>query len=142
VRARAAALQRAIEAGPLYTAATATSAVSTCEVRHDSDAISLTYTLRDGGAVRARQDQRIEYSDQEARFVSPPAEAPLAILQRAEHAAYGSKGCGIEWQKPDERTRDGESTTEVFRGNVCHCQGRVTRDARGRVTALALRSAC
>jgi hypothetical protein len=142
VRARAAALQGAVEAGPLYIAATRGSAVSTCSVRHDAGAIELTYTLRDGGALRSSQDPRIEYYEQQVRFASPPAESPVEILQRAELAAYGAKGCGIEWRKPHERTRQGESTVEVFRGNVCNCQGRVSRDERGRVTTLALRSAC
>ena len=42
----------------------------------------------------------------------------------------------------DEKTQDGESSVEVFRGSVCNCQGRMVRDTRGRVTALVLRSAC
>ena len=136
--------QAAVEQGPLYAAAAA-SPRSTCELARDADGqMTLSYRFRDGNALRASRNPAIEYDEQAARFERPPEEDPLALLARAERAAFGDGGCGIEW-KPDETGAiDGQPgvTETVYRGDTCNCQARVRRGAQGQVLVLLLRSAC
>jgi hypothetical protein len=135
----------AVEQGPLYAAASAASPRTACELARDPDGqMTLSYRFRDGNALRATRNPAIEYDEQSARFERPPAEDPLALLARAERAAFGESGCGIDW-KPDEvGAVDGQPgvTETVYRGDVCNCQARVRRGAQGQVLALLLRSAC
>jgi hypothetical protein len=137
--------QAAVEQGPLYAAASASSPRSACELALDADGqLTLSYRFRDGNALRASRNPAIEYDEQSVRFEQPPAEDALALLARAERAAFSDGGCGIDW-KPDEvGAVDGQPgvTETVYRGDVCNCQARVRRGAQGQVLALLLRSAC
>ena len=137
-----AALRRSVETGPLYAAAVTASAVVTCRVRRELGVMALEYQFGDGGWVHVKRDARIEYTEQEAHFASPPAEPPGAILARAERVAFGVEGCGINWRQPESLATEGNSgaTDTIFRGDVCSCQVRIRRDAAGRVVGLALRS--
>ena len=139
-----AALRRSVETGPLYAAAVAASAVVMCRVRLESGVMALEYQFRDAGWLHVKRDARIEYIEQEAHFASPPAEPPEALLARAEQAAFGVSGCGIDWRQPETLATEGNSGAKdtVFRGDVCNCQARIRRDAGGRVVGLALRSTC
>ena len=139
-----AALRRSVEAGPLYAAAVNASAVVMCRLRLESGGIALEYQFRDGGWLHVKRDARIEYTEQEAHFASPPAEPPEALLARAEQAAFGVDGCGIDWRQTETLAVEGNSGAKdtVFRGDVCSCQARIRRDAGGRVVGLALRSTC
>lgn len=144
-QAQASAWQLSVERGPLYAAATTTSPVVACDFRWEVDGqITLTYRLRDGGSLRALRNPAIEYTEQTARFSLPVADNPLALLARAERAAFGDSGCGINWQQADIQPADDERgvTETVYRGEACNCQARVRRDAAGRVRGLLLRSAC
>ena len=139
-----AALRRSVEAGPLYAAAVTASALVTCRVRHESGSMTLEYQFRDAGWLHVKRDARIEYTEQEAHFAAPPAEPPEALLARAERAAFGVDGCGIDWRQPETLATEGNSGAKdtVFRGDVCSCQARIRRDGGGRVVGLALRSTC
>ena len=139
-----AALRRSVETGPLYAAAVTASAVVMCRVRLESGLMSLEYHFRDGAWLHVKRDARIEYIEQEAHFASTPAEPPEALLARAEQAAFGVDGCGIDWRQPETLATEGNTGAKdtVFRGDVCSCQARIRRDAAGRVVGLALRSTC
>jgi hypothetical protein len=136
-------LRRTIEAGPLYAIASR-SGPSACRVGQASDAIRVEYTFRDGTTLRATRNAKIEYSDQEVRFASPPSESPVAVLTRAEQAAFDGKGCGIDWRSGDTRAAsdDPNARETIYRGETCNCQARVRSNTAGRVTGLLFRSAC
>jgi hypothetical protein len=133
-----------VEAGPFYALSSAKPGVATCRASEEADTIALEYTFRDGGWLRVKRQPSIEYTEQEVRFASPLDENPVAVLTLAEQAAFGAKGCGIDWRQPEKRPAgDSASVTEmIYRGDVCNCQGRVRSDAAGRVTGLVFRSAC
>ena len=139
-----AALRRGVEMGPLYTTQATRAGVAGCRISRESGVIALEYRFRDGGWLRVKRDARIEYTDQETRFVVPPAEPPLAILTRAEQVAFGAKGCGIDWQHAETQPVEGDpaAVDTIFRGDVCNCQARIRNDAAGRVASLILRSTC
>jgi hypothetical protein len=139
-----AALRRAVETAPLYSSLAAKAAVASCRVSAASSKITIEYTFRDGGSLRATRDSSIEYSDQEARFASPPADDPVDVLTRVERAAFSADGCGIRWREPESQPAgdDSKSTETIYRGDVCNCQARVRTDAASRVVALTFRSAC
>jgi hypothetical protein len=139
-----ASLRRSVETGPFYTISAAKTGVAACRVSREADAMTLEYTFRDGGWLRVKRQPRIEYTDQEVRFASPLGESAGAVLTRAEQAAFGAQGCGIDWRQPEKRPAgDDPSVTEiVYRGDVCNCQAGVRNDAAGRVAGLAFRSAC
>jgi hypothetical protein len=110
----------------------------------EDGAIKLEYTFRDGASMHVTRSQETEYTDQEVRLSSPLTESPVAVLTRAEQAAFGAKGCGIDWGKL-ETTQPGDepgATESIYRGNVCNCQARARADTAGRVLRLQLRSAC
>lgn len=136
-------LRRSIEMGPFY-AIGSRSGLASCRVTRDSESIRLEYTFRDGASLRVTRNPKIEYMDQELRLVTALAESPVAVLTRAEQAAFGPKGCGIDWRQPEvgPATDDPRSTENVYRGEVCNCQARARSDASGRVLRLQLRSAC
>lgn len=138
------ALRRSVEEGPLYAIARSASPLAACRVDQNAGAVTLQYDFADGGRVRATRDSRIEYSEQVARFAAPPAEAAIDTLMRAERAAFGEEGCGIDWSPNKARVAPAEAgaTDTVFSGEVCNCQGRIRSDARGRVVELAFKSAC
>ena len=134
-----------VERGPLYAAAIASSPVENCELRAEPDGqITLAYRLRDGGSLQAVRNPAIEYTEQTARLRLPAADDPLALLARAERAAFGDAGCGIDWKQADTQPADDErgGTETVYRGEACNCQARVRRDGAGQVRGLLLRSAC
>lgn len=141
----AAAWQAAIEQGPLYAAVSASSPRAACELARDADGqLTLRYRFGDGNTLRASRNPAIEYDEQSARFERPPAEDALALLARAERAAFGDGGCGIAWTPDESGALDGEPgvTETVYRGEVCNCQARVRRGAQGQLLGLLLRSAC
>ena len=102
------------------------------------------YDFTDGSRVRATHDPRIEYSEQVVRLVASIGVPAIEALQRAERAAFGAEGCGIDWRRNEARTAPAEAgaTDAVFSGEVCNCQGRIRSDASGRVIELAFKSAC
>lgn len=140
-------LRGSVERGPLYALAAAARLVS-CEVRFDPDpgagAVSAEYRFGDGAVLRARRDRAIEYSEQQLDLARPLAADPLDVLQAAERAAFGPKGCGIDWRhaEPAPSPRLPAGSERVYRGTVCNCQARVRSDAAGGVRGLLLRSAC
>ncbi len=139
------ALQRNIETSPLFTIPASGSGLSACRIRYQPDAvIALEYQFKQGGWLHVKRDARIEYTEQDARFALTSNELPEAIMARAEHAAFGADGCGIDWRQPETRPSDEVSGAieTLFRGDACNCQARIRRDANGRVIGLMLRSAC
>ena len=137
-------LRRSVEAGPLYAVASASSSVAGCRVERRAGAVLLRYDFADGGQVLARRDDRIEYSEQVVRLVSPLVAPAVDTLKRAERTAFGANGCGIAWQQPETRIADAEpgASDVLFRGEVCNCAAHFRRDATGRVVELAIKSAC
>lgn len=138
-----ASVRQTVERGPLYASLTARSAVASCRIDRQSSEVALQYTFGDGGRLDVKHDPRIEYNNQEVRFASPPAEDPVELLKRVEQAAFAN-GCGIDWGQASTQpaSNDPNTTENVYRGDVCNCQGRVRQDAGGRVVGLIFRSAC
>ena len=135
--------RQSVERGPLYEIASR-SGVASCRIHQDSDAVRLEYMFRDGTTLRATRNPQIESSDQEVRLATPRVENPVPALTRAENAAFGDKGCGINWRTPESKpaTDDATVTDTVYRGDTCNCQARTRTDAAGRVLTMSLRSAC
>jgi hypothetical protein len=129
-------LRRTVEAGPLYTIPAA-GGVANCRGNVDEGVISLEYNFQGGGWLRVKRDPSIEYNDQEARFGSPLTEDPNAVLKRAELAAFGADGCGINWEEPEKGPEE-----TIFRGDTCNCQARIRHNAAGQAIGLTLRSTC
>jgi hypothetical protein len=143
--ANALALQRNIETSLLYTVPASTEGVATCRIQYQPDGVfALEYRFRGGGSLHVTRDARIEYTELDARFRLTAKQAPEAILASAERAAFGPKGCGIDWRQFETRpAEDGRGMSEtVFRGEVCNCQARIHRNAVGQVIGLMFRSAC
>lgn len=137
-------LQARVEHAPLF-AAVSGSGIASCTAAMPVDGpMRLDYRFRDGNTLQVTVDPRIELMMQSAVFLRPPVQPPLALLAAAERASYGQSGCGIEWQRPETRPslRLPAATEQVYRGDVCNCQGIVERDGAGRVTALGLKSSC
>lgn len=132
-----AALQQRLARTPLFKAAS-TSGLSSCTAEHPPQgALRLDFRFRDGSRLQVTQDERIEQFEQQADFAQPPAADPVLLLQRAERAAFGEGGCGIDWQRPQP-----QAAGALYRGSACNCQAELRRDAAGRIVTLALRSAC
>ncbi len=136
-------IRRSVESGPLYAVASG-AGLASCHATADEGAIKLEYTFRDGASMRITRSQETEYTDQEVRLASPLTESPVAVLTRAEQAAFDAKGCGIDWGKVETAQPGDEpgATESIYRGSVCNCQARARADASGRVLRLQLRSAC
>jgi hypothetical protein len=136
-------IRRSIEGGPLYAVASR-SGLAGCHSTAEDGAITLEYTFRDGASMHVTRSQETEYTDQEIRLASPLTESAVAVLTRAEQAAFDAKGCGIDWRKVQTAQPGDEpgATESIYRGNVCNCQARARADATGRVLRLQLRSAC
>lgn len=132
-----------MQSGPLY-AAVAGSAVANCAVTRDNGVQQLNVRFADGNQFTARQDDRIEFTEQKAVFSQPLTRDPIELLKGAERAQFGASGCGIDWLRPDVQASPSPAglSEQVFRGDVCNCQGRVCRDLQGNVRALQWRSAC
>ena len=90
------------------------------------------------------RDERIEFAEHKVQLASPLREDPVALLRRAERAAYGEKGCAIDWQAAEayQVAGAGNGHEDVFYGDTCNCQARVRYDQAKRVVGLTLRSAC
>ncbi|MGE5171704.1 MAG: hypothetical protein ACM3JC_15180 [Rudaea sp.] len=137
-------LRRAVERSPLYRVLAATSPVVGCEAEQADTRTILAYRFRDGASLRVERDAATESTRQEARVGSTFRARPVAVLKRAERAAFGAGGCGIDWRAPATQApgEPPQARVTVYRGDVCNCQARVGRDERGRVQTLALVSAC
>jgi hypothetical protein len=142
--AAVAAFRRAVEANPFFELAAAQSTPAECRVRSDEGKIELEYRFRDGSELHSSRDPSIEFTENRLQLASPLREDPVAILKRAERAAYGDKGCDIDWQTAETQRATGEGSDyeDVFYGDTCNCQARVRHDSTKRVTGLTLRSAC
>lgn len=136
-------MRRGVESEKLF-AVPAVAGVASCTVQYAAGATQLEYRFKNGGWLTAKRDPRIEYSEQSARIVLPPSVDPVALLDDAEHHAFGAQGCGIDWRhgsvEAAENAADGTDT--VFRGNVCNCQARMRRLPQSDMVWLVLRSAC
>jgi hypothetical protein len=139
-----AALRQAVETGPLYKAVAVQSAPSECRVRFEDGTTGLEYRFRDGSEVHVSRDERIEFAEHKVQLASPLREDAVALLKRAERAAYGEKGCAIDWQVAEASPRAGAGNghEDVFYGDTCNCQARVRYDRTKGVVGLTLRSAC
>jgi hypothetical protein len=142
---RVAELKRAIEASPFYTIPASTNVLASCDVRFSPDGeIGLEYHFRNGNWLQVKRNERIEYMELKVRLNQILNEQPEAILARAEQAAFGARGCGINWyQSETKQAKDDPNITEtLFHGDVCNCQARIRHDASGRAVELMLKSAC
>ena len=135
--AELAALRAAVERGPLF-AAVAAGRIPACKVSTDGTQWQLDYHFADNATLGVTRDTSIEYTNVAARMPWPTGSDPRELLRRTERAMFAPDGCGIDWQLPAESS----ATTQVWRGEVCHCQAYVQRDATGNVVVLGLRSAC
>jgi hypothetical protein len=131
-------LRRAVERGALYRAMAASSPPVSCLVEQADARTVLAWRFRDGATLRVEREAAIEYTNQEARVGSSFSGNGKRILERTERAVFGEAGCGIDWRRPASAA----AHESVFSGDVCNCEARIGRDARGRVRALAFRSAC
>ncbi|MDB5888825.1 MAG: hypothetical protein JWM03_1697 [Rhodocyclales bacterium] len=134
------ALQSRIETSPLYAIPAAAPGAS-CRIHYQADGVVLLeYQFAHEASLHVKRDQAIEYTEQEARF-NPGTQTPIAILQGAETAVFGEKGCGIEWGKPENKSSEAGGTETIFRGDVCNCQARFHRETGGMV-GFRMTSAC
>lgn len=143
--ALAAALKQAIETSPFYTIPAASKGLPSCDLRFNPDGeMELEYHFLDGNWLQVKRNARIEYTEQNVRLNLLLPEQPETILARAEQSAFGTNGCGIDWQQSETQlAEDDRNVTEtLFRGDVCNCQARIRRNAYGRVVGFMLRSAC
>jgi len=139
-----ASLQRTVETGPLYAAIAGKANLASCRVGNDSGAATLEYKFSDGGWMRVTRDSRIEYSSHEVRFGAAYPDSAIEVLTRAEQAAFGTGGCGVDWRQPERSPAadDATATETIYRGSVCNCQARVRSDGAGRTLGLMFRSTC
>jgi hypothetical protein len=136
-------VRKAAEDGSFY-GVLSRSALRDCSGRDDAGKLVVDYHFADGGHLHVERDSRIEFTLYEARLGSARPIDAREILTRAEGAAFGADGCGIDWQRPEARTVPDEPgfTETIYRGDTCNCQARARRDRSGQVVALAFRSAC
>lgn len=143
--ARALALRRTIEASPLYALPTAAEGLAACHIHYQANGVLvLEYHFRGDGTLTVTRDERIKYLEQDASLVLPTDEAAEMLLVGAEQAAFGTRGCGIDWRQPHKRIpEDNPAVVDtIYRGDVCNCQARVRRGPEGNVIRLLFRSAC
>ena len=135
---------RSVEASPLFATAIAPGGVASCTVAIEAGQAAISYESRNGNRLVVRRSEQIESTAQEAWLRTSPAEPPVAILTRAERAAFGAQGCGIAWDRPEAGRAPvtAQGAVSIYRGDVCNCQASVERDPSGRVVAMALKSAC
>jgi len=137
-------LQRHIEDGPLYQALQQRLGPPRKCVRSvQDDGLRLVYRFSKSGALAARIDPRIEFSEQYVSLTGLSEAEAKSLLQAAETKTFGTTGCGIAWDQPiaEQRGNFGGSRELVYLGDACNCQGRVVYDG-GAVIGLVLRSAC
>lgn len=137
-------LRRGVESGPFFAALTSLSPLQTCRIRDDGGALVLDYAFADGGRLHVERDASIEYSMMDLRYGSPQTVDATALLQRAEDAAFGAEGCGIDWSRPVRGAagEDPSGSHTAYRGKVCNCQAEVRSTAAGDIVGLVFRSAC
>ena len=138
-----AAFRSGVEAGPLF-AVSSPAGLAACEITYEPGIVALEYRFRDGAVLRASHDAAIESTEQDLSLALQLAADPLSVLQPAERAAFGAKGCGIDWLHPETQAspRVPAGQELVFRGETCNCQARLLKNATGRVIGLRLTSAC
>jgi hypothetical protein len=137
-------LRQAVEGGPMFRALSTRVMWTSCQVREESGKVILEYGFSDSSQLRVERDARIEFTLQEVRFRTPVTLDAVDVLRRAEAAAFGSEGCGIDWSKGDTQPFSTDPTVRetTYRGDVCSCQARVRNDGTGRAVGLDFRSAC
>jgi hypothetical protein len=138
-------LKRTIETSPFYTIPASAEGLSSCDVRFSPEGeIGLGYHFRDGSWLQVKRNERIEYMELNVRLNQKLNEQPETILARAERAAFGTSGCGIDWhQSETQQAKDDSGKTEtLFKGDVCNCQARIRPDVSGQAVELMLKSAC
>ncbi len=136
--------QRHIEDGPLYQALQERLGPARGCVRSvQADGLRLVYKFSKSGALVARIDPRIEFSEQRVNLKGLDEAQAKSLLQAAETNTFGTTGCGIAWDQPvtEKRGTFGGSREVVYRGDACNCQARVAYDG-AKVIGLLLRSAC
>jgi len=138
------AFRRTVENGPLYRISAIDVGLKSCQIRYDTAVMELEYQFRDDSWLNVKRDMRIEFTEQEVYFVSPPSENPLTILAETELLTFGPEGCGMDWQQSEiQPVQDEPGVTEaIFHGDACNCQARIRRNAAGSVVSLLFRSAC
>jgi hypothetical protein len=137
-------LQRRVEGGPFYKKMLQQLGdPQSCKAKLDGDNIWLSYAFRDDARLDARINSTIESSEQRAAFRGLSRKEALALLKKGESNSFSRDGCGIDWNRPEDRAMadlPGSRETE-FRGDSCNCQARVVYQGNV-VVALVLRSAC
>ncbi len=136
--------QHRIEEGPLYQALQEHRGPPRGCVRSvQADGLRLAYKFSKSGALVARIDPRIEFSEQRVNLKGLDEAQAKSLLQAAETNTFGTTGCGIAWDQPvtEKRGTFGGSREVVYRGDACNCQARVAYDG-AKVIGLLLRSAC
>jgi hypothetical protein len=140
----AGAVQAAARAGPLFAESIGASGIAACRIEAAEGAVTVRYRAADGGEFHLRRDETIEATEIEARLIAAPVAVPESLLRRAERAAFGDAGCGIDWRRPEAGRSsvvpDGVDT--VYQGLTCNCRAIERRDPNGVVVGLALSSAC
>jgi len=138
------ALQRMVESSLLYQLSASTARIASCQIRYDTAVITIKYQFQDGSWLHVKRDMRIEYTEQEAQFVSPLIGNPIKILADLEHHTFGAQGCGIDWRHSESQLmQETASLTEtIFYGDICNCQARIRQNANGDVVGLLIRSTC
>lgn len=137
-------LEARVRAGPFYQVLEQRSGEPERCTRDARDGtLGVAFLFAAGGSVAARVDPRIEFSEQRLLRPDLPASEAIPLLRAAEQDGFGAGGCGIRWEDPPDETSElgGGAVEEIFRGDLCNCQGRAVR--RGAVLeALTFRSAC
>ncbi len=98
-----------------------------CELKTDGDTITISYTFRNHGRLKARVSPSIEYAEQRADLPGLSSERARSLLKAAEEDSFHPAGCGMDWSKPEvvATEKPPGSHAVVFRGDSCNCQGRV-----------------
>lgn len=132
-----------MERGDLFAVSGAQSRVA-CSVRLAGSEVEIQHRFVDGSVLSGKFDSSIEYAEQRLLFASPRAMDGLAVLSGAERNAFGAEGCGVRWDAPEssEAVESRAATESTYRGEVCNCQARMTRDGEGGVLALSFSSSC
>lgn len=144
LRAQYDTVKQRIETGPLFrTLVERTGPPTRCVHAAQVGVLRLAYSFAQGARLSMQVDPRIEFSEERADFSGLEEADATTLLQAAEKHAFGTKGCGIDWQKPVTETPGdfGSAREVVFRGDVCNCHARTLHDA-GKVTGVLIRSAC
>lgn len=141
-------LQRAVEAGPMYTIPAASLGVLECRMKEfypdTSLILDLEYRFKKEGWLKLRRTESIEMTYEEAHFTLAPTEDAVSIMKREEKEMMGEEGCGIDWQNPKMNPYEFDKNIieTVYRGEVCNCHINIHRDQNNRVINLIISSAC